>query len=108
MAALAISPMASESAIPPSKLPTVLVTGASRGIGSAIVRHLLALGANVVATSRSDPPSAVEWQSADVTALTGRVVFVKGDITDASTVADVIRTAKREFGRIDAVVNNAA
>jgi NAD(P)-dependent dehydrogenase (short-subunit alcohol dehydrogenase family) len=81
------------------KKQTVLVTGASRGIGAAIVQNFLGHGYQVVATSRS----ATE---ADFTPSPDLVV-VDGDIGLASTARNVTQAAIANFGSIDHVINNA-
>jgi NAD(P)-dependent dehydrogenase (short-subunit alcohol dehydrogenase family) len=76
------------------------VTGASRGIGAAVVRALVERGFNVVATARRMS------ESADVPA-TDRVARVDGDVGDPATAAAVVDTAVARFGAIDVLVNNA-
>lgn len=79
---------------------TVLVTGASQGIGSAVVTAFVERGYNVVATSRRVSQST-EVEASD------RVALVDGDIGDAATAKNVVETAISKFGTVDAVVNNA-
>jgi NAD(P)-dependent dehydrogenase (short-subunit alcohol dehydrogenase family) len=79
---------------------TVLVTGASQGIGAAIVNTFAERGYNVVATSRSVSKST-EIKASD------RVALVDGDIGDPATAKKVAETAIEKFGSIDALVNNA-
>ncbi|AMV47128.1 SDR family NAD(P)-dependent oxidoreductase [Paraburkholderia caribensis] len=74
----------------------VVVTGASRGIGAAIVRAFRELDYAVVATSRSISPSD------DANVLT-----VAGDIADPAVAQRVIAEGIARFGRIDTLVNNA-
>ena len=81
------------------KKQTVLVTGASRGIGAAIVQNFLGRGYQVVATSRSAT-------KADFTPSPDLVV-VDGDIGLASTARNVTQAAIANFGSIDHVINNA-
>ena len=79
---------------------TVIVTGASQGIGAAVVRAFLERGYNVVGTSRNATKSA-ELKASD------KLLLVDGDIGHAATAQTVINTAVQKFGSIDAVVNNA-
>lgn len=79
---------------------TVIVTGASQGIGAGIVEAFLARGYNVVATSRSISRSGA-FQPSEHLAL------VDGDIGEAATAARVAATAVERFGGIDGLVNNA-
>lgn len=80
-------------------MPSVLVTGAARGIGRAIVEHLASTGWDVIAGVRSDE---------DANAVTGvdpqRVSAVILDITNAD---DIARLPDALPTRLDAVVNNA-
>ncbi|MDI9829987.1 MULTISPECIES: SDR family NAD(P)-dependent oxidoreductase [unclassified Streptomyces] len=73
-----------------------IVTGASQGIGAAVVDGYRKLGYAVVATSRTIAPSD------DPAVLT-----VQGDIADPATAERVVAAALERFGRIDTVVNNA-
>ncbi|WP_328779170.1 SDR family oxidoreductase [Streptomyces canus] len=73
-----------------------IVTGASQGIGAALVEGYRKLGHAVVATSRTIAPV----DDADV-------LTVQGDIADPATAGRVVEAALERFGRIDTVVNNA-
>ncbi|MGI5254083.1 oxidoreductase [Actinacidiphila glaucinigra] len=76
-----------------------VVTGASRGIGLAAVRSLVAEGATVVAGSRRGAAALDE--------LAGQnVVSVNGDLTTVEGVQTLIRTAEERFGGVDVLVNN--
>lgn len=79
---------------------TIIVTGASQGIGAGIVQAFLARGYNVVATSRSISKSGA-FQPSD------RLALVDGDIGEMATAIKVAATAIEKFGAIDALVNNA-
>ena len=79
---------------------TVIVTGASQGIGAGVVRAFLARGYNVVGTSRSATKSKELSASA-------RLALIDGDIGRLETAQNVARTALNRFGSIDAVVANA-
>jgi NAD(P)-dependent dehydrogenase (short-subunit alcohol dehydrogenase family) len=78
---------------------TVIVTGASQGIGAAIVQAFLDRGYNVVATSRSVTKAGY--------APSSTLALVDGDIGHAATAEKVAKTAIDQFGSIDHVVNNA-
>lgn len=75
---------------------TVIVTGASQGIGASLVASYRARGYNVVATSRSIKPSSDP-----------QIVTVAGDIGDRKTAQRVVAEAVKHFGRVDSLVNNA-
>ena len=78
---------------------TVIVTGASQGIGAAVVQVFLDRGYNVVATSRSVSKAGF--------AQSPNLALVDGDIGQAATAEKVAQTAISKFGSIDHVVNNA-
>ncbi|MGW3354424.1 SDR family NAD(P)-dependent oxidoreductase [Streptomyces bungoensis] len=73
-----------------------IVTGASQGLGAAIVDAYRKAGYAVVATSRNIAPSD------DAGILT-----VQGDIADPATAERVVAVARERFGRVDTLVNNA-
>ncbi len=83
---------------------TVIVTGAAQGIGAAYARGLAAEGANVVASDVLDPAPLV----AEIAAAGGTAIGLKSDVTDDAQVAELVSRTKSEFGRIDALINNAA
>ena len=78
---------------------TVIVTGASQGIGAAIAHAFLDRGYNVVANSRSMTKSGF--------APSSNLALVDGDIGDSSTAENVAQAALSKFGSIDHLVNNA-
>lgn len=78
---------------------TVIVTGASQGIGAAVVHTFLDRGYNVIATSRSMSKAGFQRSSS--------LMLVDGDIGQAATAEKVAETAIGEFGSIDHLVNNA-
>jgi NAD(P)-dependent dehydrogenase (short-subunit alcohol dehydrogenase family) len=79
---------------------TVIITGASQGIGAGLANRFLVLGYNVVATSRRVSRS----EEIDVS---DRLARVDGDIADPATANSVVETALARFRSIDALVNNA-
>jgi len=78
---------------------TVIVTGASQGIGAATARAFLDRGYNVVATARS--------MSGAGFAASANLVVVDGDIGQDATAEKVVKAAMDTFGAIDHVVNCA-
>lgn len=78
---------------------TVIVTGASRGIGASIARAFLGRGYDVVATARSVSRAGFERSP--------HLALVDGDISQAATAATVASTAISNFGTINHVVNSA-
>jgi len=79
---------------------TILITGASQGIGAGLVNTFIKRGYNIVATSRNVSRSTELKASS-------RLAPVDGDIGDPATAKNVVDTAIKTFGSIDAVVNNA-
>ncbi|MCV3243241.1 SDR family oxidoreductase [Mesorhizobium sp. ZC-5] len=83
----------------------VLVTGASSGIGEAIARELAMAGAIVIAGARRT--GRLERLADEITAMGGTVRIATLDVTSRDAVAAFADSARSEFGRIDAIVNNA-
>ncbi|MEU8959893.1 glucose 1-dehydrogenase [Streptomyces sp. NPDC048518] len=82
---------------------TVLITGAGRGQGAAEARLFAAAGARVVVTD------VREEEGREVAgSLGGQGVFVRHDVADARSWASAVAGALDAFGRLDALVNNAA
>jgi NAD(P)-dependent dehydrogenase (short-subunit alcohol dehydrogenase family) len=79
---------------------TVIVTGASQGIGAGIAKAFAMRGWGVVANSRK------VTQSTEI-AASDRVALVDGHIGEPATAAQLVETALSHFGSIDALVNNA-
>ena len=80
-------------------IKTVLVTGASQGIGAAVTRAFLDRGYNVVAAS-------LKFSGTDFVA-SAKLALVEGDISAEATAEKITQTAITQFGSIEAVVNNA-
>ena len=81
-----------------------IVTGAGRGIGAASALALAECGAHVVIASRT--ASDLDEVAHRVEALERRAVTVACDLADLTAIAELATIARREFGRIDIVVNN--
>ena len=82
---------------------TILITGASKGIGAAAAEVLHGLGANVVLMARGQEAlAALSAKLGD-----GRVLAITGDVCDYSAVKDAVDQAVSTFGSLDVVVNNA-
>ena len=82
---------------------TVIVTGASRGIGEAIAKHFFYSGANVVFAVRDVgrsnlPKDIIESE---------RSLIVAVDVTDENTIKNMVKQSIKVFGAIDILVNNA-
>jgi NAD(P)-dependent dehydrogenase (short-subunit alcohol dehydrogenase family) len=79
---------------------TIIITGASQGIGAGLVHAFLERGYNVVANSRNITSSGT-FPTSDQLAL------VDGNIGEAAIAVKIVDTAVTRFGTIDALVNNA-
>jgi NAD(P)-dependent dehydrogenase (short-subunit alcohol dehydrogenase family) len=79
---------------------TVLITGASSGIGEATARYFLGKGWNVAATMRS-PVDIGDWANAE------NVICPRLDVTLPETISMAVRETVERFGRIDVLINHA-
>jgi 3-oxoacyl-[acyl-carrier protein] reductase len=83
-----------------------VVTGASKGIGAAIAKGFGAAGAAVVVNYSSSKEGA-DRVVTDIKAKGGRAIAVQGDIAKAEDVRQLFDEAKKAFGTLDVLVNNA-
>jgi NAD(P)-dependent dehydrogenase (short-subunit alcohol dehydrogenase family) len=79
---------------------TVLITGASSGIGKATAELFREKGWNVVATMRT-PQNDTTLNKLD------RVLVTRLDVTDSASITAAVEAGLNEFGKIDVLVNNA-
>jgi 3-oxoacyl-[acyl-carrier protein] reductase len=83
-----------------------VVTGASKGIGASIAKHLAAEGAAVVvnyASSKSGADQVVD----EITRNGGKAVAVKADVAKKADIDNLFAETKKAFGQVDILVNNA-
>ncbi|HYL90110.1 MAG TPA: 3-oxoacyl-ACP reductase family protein [Burkholderiales bacterium] len=84
-----------------------IVTGAARNIGRAIARSLALGGAAVMVNAKTSRPQAEETV-AMIQRAGGTAAVHIADVTDPRAVAQMVEATLKQFGRIDALVNNAA
>src|SRR6188474_3446146 len=83
-----------------------VVTGASKGIGAEVARHLAAEGAAVIvnyAASKAGADKVVE----QIAKHGGKAVAVQADLAKEADVLRLFAEARKAFGRVDVLVNNA-
>ncbi|EDQ34132.1 Short-chain alcohol dehydrogenase of unknown specificity [Hoeflea phototrophica DFL-43] len=81
-------------------MKTILITGASSGIGEATARHFQARGWNVIATMRAPSEDST---LADL----DNVLVTRLDVTDAASIPVAVAAGIEKFGKIDVLLNNA-
>ncbi len=86
-------------------IPTVLITGASQGIGKATALLFAQNGYNLVLASRRVEPLTATAQ--EVQALGQKVLSVPCDVKEPQQVANLVNKALAEYGSIDVLINNA-
>lgn len=83
-----------------------IVTGASKGIGASIARHLAASGASVVVNYSSSKKEADAVVS-EISAKGGGAVAIQANMANHSDIRRLFAETKKAFGRLDILVNNA-
>lgn len=82
---------------------TVIVTGASRGLGAAMAERIASEGANTVLTARSETDLREVAGEAD-----GETLVLPADVTDEAAVEALVDETVAEYGGVTGLVNNAA
>jgi NAD(P)-dependent dehydrogenase (short-subunit alcohol dehydrogenase family) len=83
-----------------------VITGSSRGIGRSIAQHMAAHGARVVISSRKQP--ACEEVAAAIRSAGGDAIAVPANISERPQLEQLVEAARKQWGRIDVLVCNAA
>lgn len=84
---------------------SVVVTGASSGMGKAIVELFAKEGANIIALARRK--ERLDELAESLKDEPGRVIPFQGDVSKEETMIEAIDLAVKEFGRLDVLINNA-
>lgn len=98
--------------MPSLKDKVIIITGASRGIGRAMAIRFAREGATIVIAAKSDQPhpklpGTIHTVAKEVEAAGGQVIPVQLDVRKELTIKKLCDQIGEQFGRIDAVVNNA-
>lgn len=86
---------------------TIIISGASRGIGRATALLLAQHGANIVATARNANDLKDLGKTATEGSVRGKIITVPGDVANEADMEAVVKMALDHFNRIDVVINNA-
>ncbi len=87
------------------KNKTVLITGASRGIGAAAAREFASLGANVMLAARTE--AAIKEIADEINLSGGKAAAVACDVSDHAQVKAMVAACVSTFGGLDVLINNA-
>jgi len=87
---------------------TVLVTGASRGLGLGIARKLAAVGYGVIALARTQNKELTAAIAEAKRAKSGALNFVAFDLGKIDKIPELVREMRKDFGPLFGLVNNAA
>lgn len=85
---------------------TVLITGASKGIGAGLAKTFAAEGYNVILNYNKSEKEAKELEN-QLNTKGYSSLAIKADISDIKQVEDMVKTAQNHFGGIDILINNA-
>jgi 3-oxoacyl-[acyl-carrier protein] reductase len=83
-----------------------VITGASKGIGAGIAKHLAAAGASVVVNYASAKAGA-DAVVAEIISTGGKAIAVQGNVSNEADIARLFNETQKAFGKVDILVNNA-
>jgi len=92
--------------MPTLRNKVALVTGASKGIGASIAKHLASAGATIIVNYASSKTDAERVVTA-ITDAGGTATAIQGDFSEPEEIAATFAEIKRRFGKLDILVNNA-
>lgn len=84
---------------------SIIITGASQGIGEACARYFAQRGANLILAARTQ--ARVEALAQELSGSENRVLAMACDVSEYSAVEALVACGVREFGAVDVLVNNA-
>lgn len=84
---------------------TILITGASSGIGRALAVEYARRGAHVMAAARREPQLAALCE--EISANGGRASYSICDVTDTQATVELVKKAERDLGSLDMLISNA-
>ena len=84
---------------------TIIITGASSGIGEATAKKLAKAGANLVLMARSE--DKLKSLQSEIERDNGKAIVASGDVTKKEDFQKAVKKAKQEFGAVDGLINNA-
>src|SRR5260370_33060947 len=108
MRAPLVKPKMKETKMKNGKLngKVAVVTGASKGIGAGIAKHLAAEGAAIVVNYASSKEAADQVVD-EITKRDGKAIAVQADVAKKKNIERLFAETKKSFGRLDILVNNA-
>jgi len=86
----------------------ILITGSAKRVGAAISRRLHAAGANLMLHYRSSVAEARALRSELNAKRSGTVALVQGDLLKLAAIPGLVKDTVKEYGRLDALINNAS
>ena len=86
---------------------TIIVTGAAQGFGEGIARELVKEGANIVVADLNEVTGLATVESFNSIASSNKAIFVKTNVSELSSIQNLVHQTLMEFGALDAFVSNA-